>query len=431
MIAAAPFAAATPAGPLGTAVTALSAPLVGLGAYALERALPNRVTESERVARSVASNDPMAGRKPAVAVRPLPTPASTNLANIPLKEVPVPLNADLAMTRMFGPEQTPLVADTSLSAADLAAQRVRRAGEEQTIGSTLAQAFDVERLAPIATGAQIIGGNIADVVSDFPGALSRGVKAITPSAYEEFERRNMVVGQPTPNINKTPIEAAQSYVIPTEANVVRAENARLVQTAPDKYVPVGPSNDPFSAIASPEDAALVNPQALAAYRSRFPQQAASAEQKAQAAVEGESRVTAFGLDMPEPALVRAVQAGQIPDTLPSYLRSELGRGDAAEQVRALKADPQAFKERARENAVASGTLPPADAFEGDFRPFEYVAFAVAGRPKGQYEDGSLELSEKGRSAVQNLLRFRKTSPDTYLKLLEVEVEEAQAEQEPE
>jgi len=409
MIAAAPFAAATPAGPLGTAVTALSAPLVGLGAYALERALPNRVTESERVARSPVFEETTVARGYD------PSRPATNL--------PGGLADILAMR--------PAAQDTSLSAADLASQRVRRAGEQQNVDSTLAQAFDVERLAPIATGAQIIGGNIADVVSDFPGALSRGVKAITPSAYEEFQRRNMVVGQPTPNINKTPIEAAQSYVIPTEANVVRAENARLVQTAPDKYVPVGPSNDPFSAIASPQDAALVNPQALADYRSRFPQQAAAAEQKAQAAVEGESRVTALGLDMSEPALVRLVQTGKIPETLPSYLRSELGRGDAAEQVRAVKADPKAFKVRARDTSIALGTLPPADAFEGDFSPVEYVAFTVAGRPTGTYEDGSLQLSELGRSSLNTLLRFRKTSPSTYLDMLKTEVEMAQLEQEPE
>lgn len=406
---AAPFAAATPAGPLGTAVTALSAPLVGLGAYALERAMPNRVTESERVARSPVFEETSVARGYD------PSRPATNL--------PGGLADILAMR--------PATQDTSLSAADLAAQRVRRAGEQQTVDSTFAQALSTENLVPLAEGVRIVGGDIAGVMSDLPGALSRGVKAITPAAYEEFQRRNMVVGQPTPNINKTPIEAAQSYVIPTEANVVRAENARLVQTSPDKYVPVGPSNDPFSAIASPEDAALVNPQALSAYRSRFPQQAAEAKTKAEAAVAGEARVTALGLDMPEPALVRAVQAGQIPTTLPSYLRSELGRGEAAAQVRAFKADPQAFKARARDNSVAMGTLPPAYAFEGDFTPVEYVAFTVAGRPIGTYEDGSLQLSELGRSSLDTLLRFRKTSPSTYLDMLKTEVEMAQLEQEPE
>jgi len=388
--------------PLGAPARAL-APAVAAGLYASQRLLPGKMTPEENLLRS-----------PAWAEQTQPRPVSTSEEALKAFAGPnyvPPTKAPGGLSEYLAAGAPRLEEDTSLAAADKAAARARSAGSD-TLFSDAARFFGtaVEGIpvaaSAIGEGISTVAGGAADAASYVGGGIGRGVFGA--------------------------VDAISRTTLPSwESNQRLAENYRLIREAPDRYVPVGPTDSPASVVASPEDAVFLNPSAFAEYEKKFPQQAAEAKTKAEAAVAGESRVTALGLDMPEPALVRAVQAGQIPTTLPSYLRSELGRGDAAAQVRAFKADPQAFKARARDNSIAMGTLPPAYAFEGDFTPVEYVAFTVAGRPIGTYEDGSLQLSELGRSSLDTLLRFRKTSPSTYLDMLKTEVEMAQAEQEPE
>jgi len=381
--------------PLATGAGMLASPLVGLGAYGLERLLPGRMTESERIARSMAAEDPLAGRKPAVAVRPLPTPASIDLASIPVVE------------------------KTPLSAADAAEARVRQPSQMDSAGATISEATEFSNeVARIAEGA----GRVGRAVYDPLAALSRG--------YSEFARKNMVKGQPTLEMGRDPYAGltpeqkqariASAYVLPTEENVVRSDNARLVTGAPDRFVAVGPADDPFLKVASPEDAVLFNPQAFEKYAARFPEQARVAKEMAGVAVEAEPKVSLPGVKpVPVSAFVKMVQSDQVPAGIPMYLLRALQRGDAAASVERLRADPVAFRAEAVQASLDEGVLPPMEAFaDTGLTAAEYAALSTIGEPAGVYEDGSLSLRPGvGAQRVTELLRMRRERPADFQELM--------------
>ena len=383
------------ASPLATGAGMLASPLVGLGAYGMERMLPGRMTESERIARSTAWEDPMAGRKPAVAVRPLPTPASIDLASIPVVE------------------------KAPVSAAEAAETRVRQPSQMDSAGATISEATEFSNeVARIAEGM----GRVGRAVYDPLAALGRG--------YSEFARKNMVKGQPTLEMGRDPYAGmtpeqkqasiASAYVLPTEENVVRSDNARLVTGAPDRFVAVGPADDPFLKVASPEDAALVNPQAFEKYAARFPEQARVAKETAGVAVEAEPKVSLPGVEpVPVSAFVKMVQSDQVPAGIPMYLRRALQRGDAAASVERLRVDPVAFRAEAVQASLDEGVLPPMEAFaDTGLTAAEYAALSTIGEPAGAYEDGSLSLRPGvGAQRVTELLRMRRESPADFQELM--------------
>jgi hypothetical protein len=380
--------------PLATGAGMLASPLVGLGAYGLERMLPGRMTESERIARSPAWNEPVQERRN-VWPPPIPTGFEFDPASIPVEE------------------------KAPVSAAEAAEARVRQPSQMDSAGATISAATEFSNeVARIADGASRVGRAVYDPLA----ALGRG--------YSEFARKNMVKGQPTLEMGRDPYAGltpeqkqariASAYILPTEENVVRSDNARLVMGAPDRFVAVGPADDPFLKVASPEDAVLVNPQAFEKYAARFPEQARVAKETAGAAVEAEPKVSLPGVKpVPVSAFVKMVQSDQVPAGIPMYLRRALQRGDAAASVERLRVDPVAFRAEAVQASLDDGILPPMEAFaDTGLTAAEYAALSTIGEFAGVYEDGSLSLRPGvGAQRVTQLLQMRRERPAEFQELM--------------
>lgn len=416
--------------PLATAAGMVASPLVGLGAYGLERMLPGRMTESERIARSPDQSEPVDNRPTAgtpttfdagealkylAATRSLPAPFVEGMARAPVSSPQLVPYANI-----------PVEEKAPVSAAEAAEGRVRQPSQMDSAGATISEATEFSNeVARIAEGA----GRVGRAVYDPLAALGRG--------YSEFARKNMVKGQPTLEMGRDPYAGltpeqkqariASAYVIPTEENVVRSDNARLVTGAPDRFVAVGPADDPFLKVASPEDAVLFNPQAFDKYAARFPEQARVAKEKAGVAVEADPKVSLPGTaPLPASLLVQAVRSGELPETVPFYVRNALQKGDAAERVKKFMADPVGFRKQAIDLSIAAGVLPPFEAFADiGLTPIEYEALRFAGDPIREYADGGALLTPNiGSDRVFQALKDRAEDPEKFKASVVADFEES-------
>jgi hypothetical protein len=369
------------ASPAGAATMMIAPELVGLASYGYERlATPDEPSVMEMLIRGKPSA-PGAGLRRADASSLLPSLLPTDAEQEAFLEQPA--------------------AASGGTLEEQAAARLRTVTEGPSV---------------IGTGLSEVGGRIMNVPSTL-ASMGRDVSGLVGPVADAYKR------QAAQERAKTAValglaRGLRARYSPESEAVARRQNAFLAEANPQKYVPTGPSDDPYQQLASsPEDALLTNPVAFAEWAKLYPAEAQVARQNvdAQRGALPSVRVPGAAKPLSTDELVLLVRSGRptpkAPEGIPEGIRLALAEGDVGKNVRDFAKDPYAFYEKAVQFDLDASRMPSLDIIES-MDEQDYNAIANYGGA-GVDDKGRIVLDPRKAESVRAFFDLRKSDPTKY------------------